>query len=154
MNIIIIMNINMADRSLALLRVQKITVIIAWNSRKCANKHPYINSLTRSLRSLFCLSQVHKESGKQDIGVVWNVILEVDKQHVFNAVTIATAHSREEQSRTQKRLPLSLSHTRTHTPRNTHKQIFQRLSVAKIQLIRNLYLNTVFSQFYLNGIYN
>lgn len=44
-----------------------------------------------------------------------NVILEVDKQHVFDTVSIATAHSREEQSHTHKILPLTHKNTRRQT---------------------------------------
>lgn len=47
---------------------------------------------------------------KHDIKVVQNVILEVDKQHMFNIVTIATAHSRKEQSHTLK----NNTHTHAH----------------------------------------
>lgn len=54
---------------------------------------PLCVALVRSFRGF-------TKAGKQDIKVVQNVILEVDKQHVFNNVTMATAHSREEQSHT------------------------------------------------------
>lgn len=83
-----------------------VIVVNHWNNRECV----HISTLSFSFS--FSLSSTKKR--KQDIRVVQNVILEVDKQHVFNTVTIATAHSREEQSHTLKTLP------HTHTPTNTH----------------------------------
>lgn len=88
------------------------------NGHRCVTENVRTSIYQFSL-SLFRL-QVHKKRRKQDIKVVQNVILEVDKQHVLNTVTIATAHSREEQSHTPKTLPLTHTHKHAHTLRNTY----------------------------------
>ena len=81
------------------------------------------------------LLQVNKKLENKTFMVVQNVILEVDKQHVFNTVTIATAHSGEEQSHTLKTRPLIHTQTHTHTHTNTHTSISYIVVLQNIQQI-------------------